>query len=246
MANQAVPIASFYPMAGVMTVFSVQEMLDGKERKETDQDNIEEGLLEILTEDTLKLLEKVSEQSSNISEVPEDQIVVHNLDGPYLMKKYDWPKLVIPASEMEETERCAKKINGAIWDLTIEDTCKGKEMGQDSEMDHGWSVADAKKKNKSTKQKNPPAPTRSEMIPQDGIPILEKASTRAKQKNLETGNENDNNPFTVLNNTPNDYISNIIDGLDVVVDDKDVFINAIKAKEIVRAEIAEAKYIENT
>ena len=92
---------------------------------------------------------------------------------------------------------------------------------------------DNKKKGKKLK-KQPVAAT-----------MLEKATRRAQEKNCVTAGNNvgQSNPFTILlNNTPNDYCSEVMLDLDLKSDNIDTTISAFKAEEIVRAALAEANY----
>lgn len=207
-------------------------------------------MAEILTEELLQSVEKEEKENNINFEESEEQIVVHNLEGPYLMKKCNWPKLVLHDTDLDgqgSTERVEESCQNPsgekmgendVWDFTIEyeENTKDKEADREEENDQGWSVSATKKKAKSKRAKRATvAPTRrSERIPQDGVPIFENTSTRVKPKNLDTGTVHSNNPFTIINDTPNASICNIIDELDIVVDDKESFINAIKAEEIVR------------
>lgn len=56
--------------------------------------------------------------------------------------------------------------------------------------------------------------------------------------------ESSSNPFTILNNTPDNIFCEVFDELDVLVEDKNALTECIKAEEILRANIAEANYKE--
>ena len=76
------------------------------------------------------------------------------------------------------------------------------------------------------------------------IPIAAKATQRAEQRNNLTTGMNSNNPFTILNATPNDVLKKVIQDLDIEIDDVDGQINLFKAEELLRADLAQANYKE--
>lgn len=77
----------------------------------------------------------------------------------------------------------------------------------------------------------------SSRIPKDGILIADKAMKRAQERDELPGN-----PFTILNNTPNDVLQSVALDLDIANDFVDDNLVAIKAEDRVRANLAQANY----
>jgi HD superfamily phosphohydrolase len=81
----------------------------------------------------------------------------------------------------------------------------------------------------------------SSRIARDGIPILEKATKRAHEKNQLQGTSRPN-PFLILNNESNENLSTVMKDIGIVLENYDNQIDLFKAEERVRATIAEANY----
>jgi hypothetical protein len=81
----------------------------------------------------------------------------------------------------------------------------------------------------------------SSRIARDGIPILEKATKRAREKNQLQGTSHPN-PFLILNNESNENLSTVMKDIGIVLENYDNQIDVFKAEEQVRATIAEANY----
>ena len=95
-----------------------------------------------------------------------------------------------------------------------------------------------KKKNRTGKHKIITAATRANTrVPRDGVPIATKAMMRVQQRDELTGN-----PFTILNNTSNTLLKETVMDLDIEANDFDNLLNAFKAEELVRADLAQANY----
>ncbi|GJN20625.1 hypothetical protein PR202_gb08025 [Eleusine coracana subsp. coracana] len=200
--------------------------------------SIQLDLPETLSDDEQALL-NLQEHRENSPEL----ILVHNQGGPFFMKKCKWPNLASPKKRRKD-----KPEEEILCEVeTIEDNNKGvsKEEKEMKATGHGWPLSLARKKTKKTRVKKFTEPTRrSTRILQDGVPILKKASTGAKVKNLESEGTTPSNPFLILGETPDDVISSIIESLDIEMEDRTNVINTIKSEEALRAAIAEAKYKE--
>ena len=77
----------------------------------------------------------------------------------------------------------------------------------------------------------------SSRVPRDGVPIAEKAARRAQERD-----ELSSNPFTILNNHSNESLRKIALDLDIADSFIEENLTAIKAEELVRADIAQAQY----
>jgi hypothetical protein len=89
----------------------------------------------------------------------------------------------------------------------------------------------------------------SKRIPRDGVPIAEKATSRAITKNTILGTKNTilgtkktSNSFTVLSDTPSLTLQNVLSDLNVMVDNVEDQIRVFKAEELARAALVEANY----
>lgn len=87
--KEVVPIASFDPMEGIMTVFGRQEerRVDNSGLELADVIVENENMAEILIEELLRSVEFEEKEKEINSVESEEQIVVHDLEGPYLMRK---------------------------------------------------------------------------------------------------------------------------------------------------------------
>jgi hypothetical protein len=81
----------------------------------------------------------------------------------------------------------------------------------------------------------------SKRIPRDGVPIAEKATSRAITKNTILGTKNTilgtkktSNSFTVLSDTPSLTLQNVLSDLNVMVDNVEDQIRVFKAEELAR------------
>jgi hypothetical protein len=105
-----------------------------------------------------------------------------------------------------------------------------------------WEKALSKKGKKKSRRNFPVIATRaSSRIARDGIPILEKATKRAREKNQLQGTSRPN-PFLILNNESNENLSTVMKDIGIVLENYDNQIDLFKAEERVRATIAEANY----
>jgi hypothetical protein len=108
--------------------------------------------------------------------------------------------------------------------------------------EHEWEKALSKKGKKKSRRNFPVIATRaSSRIARDGIPILEKATKRAREKNQLQGTSRPN-PFLILNNESNENLSTVMKDIGIVLENYDNQIDLFKAEERVRATIAEANY----
>jgi hypothetical protein len=108
-------------------------------------------------------------------------------------------------------------------------------------VDHGWKTSRSKKSKKHKKNRVVVASRTSSRIPRDGIPIAEKATKRAMEKNNIVGITT-TNPFTVLNNTSNVALHSVISDLDIDIDNVEEQLDVFRLEELARAAIAEANY----
>jgi hypothetical protein len=100
----------------------------------------------------------------------------------------------------------------------------------------------SKKGKKKSRRNFPVIATRaSSRIARDGIPILEKATKRAREKNQLQGTSRPN-PFLILNNESNENMYTVMKDIGIVLENYDNQIDVFKAEEHVRATIAEANY----
>lgn len=207
---------------------------------------------------------------SNLEE--SSQFIVHGIDGPYLMEKNRWPNLILPEETMEgltqeeslvdkdnlkkgsegkgslarELEALPKENSGGVKMHTTEEDIMDSisNFSRDSDMEEvsqGWQSA--KRKAKKKKLKPVVVATRtSKRIPRDGVPIAEKASSRAMAKNNITGTSNLPNPFTILNSTPIPILQSVMSDLNIVVENVEDQIDIFRLEENARAAIAEANY----
>lgn len=114
----------------------------------------------------------------------------------------------------------------------------------EDESTQGWVVQSTKKKKRkeTSKKSRPVVATRaSSRVPRDGVPIASKAMARVREKNdLQKGTTS--NPFTILNDALDKYLSKVMSDLDIAYKDINVQINIFKAEEIIRAKLAQANY----
>lgn len=73
----------------------------------------------------------------------------------------------------------------------------------------------------------------SNRTPRDGIPIAERASMRTSARNNISGMTTQN-PFIVLNNTPDDMLQSVIDDLDIDASNAIEQLNVFKLEELAR------------
>ncbi|CAL4933356.1 unnamed protein product [Urochloa decumbens] len=104
-----------------------------------------------------------------------DKIVVHSLEGTYLMDKDKWPVLKLPEEQAHSEEDMLDNTSNFSLEVITEE-----------EDNQGWMEAqDRRKKIKlSKKMKKPVVATRSSTrVVRDGVPIAVKAMTRTRDKN---------------------------------------------------------------
>lgn len=82
----------------------------------------------------------------------------------------------------------------------------------------------------------------SSRIPKDGVPIAEKAASRAMARNDIAGNILPSNPFTILSDTPDSMIQNVLGDLNIEMENAEIQIGVFKAEELAREALAEANY----
>lgn len=106
-----------------------------------------------------------------------------------------------------------------------------------------WVSSAKKKKGKRKGEGKVVIATRaSSRIPKDGRSILEKATQHAAYKDDTSTGTTSSNPFLVLSNLDNEYIHDVTVQLDLDVENIDTQIEVFRAKEKVRAALAEANY----
>ncbi|TVU21064.1 hypothetical protein EJB05_30676, partial [Eragrostis curvula] len=276
--EDALPLAAFDPSGeGKLTIF-VENL--GREQQREDSHSGENELqrtekvqsypgiceekkkrkaIELLIEGDGTVTDKgVSDRKGMQEDVPAGKILVHNIDGAYLMDEGKWPwKPEGPKEQMEVDsistllQPCEEGNNVHDAEDVMFDNMSVNEEGDISSdgEDQGWSDPIQKKtRPKNQKGKRPVIPMRaSTRVPRDGKTIQEKAELRAKAKNLETGTFSLSetikaNPFTLLNAIPNEHLNNVIEDLDLVVEEGNSLIDSIRAEELARAVIAEANY----
>lgn len=211
----------------------------------------------------------VSSKPDGISIKDNSKIVIHGLDGPYLMEREKWPKLTLP-DEWEYTKSLTQEeslmisgnlIGGSMiepmspitnvealeTDNTIEEDIMDviSNLSKDSDMEVEGKVWQTSKsmKGKKRKFKQLVVATRtSDRLPRDGVPIVEKASARAAAKNNISGMQYSSNPFTILNSTPTAFLQSVMNDHNIVMEDAKTQIDTFREEQLVRAAIAEANY----
>jgi hypothetical protein len=113
----------------------------------------------------------------------------------------------------------------------------GGEIPADEEEGSKWDVVVNKRGRKKTTTKGPMGATRaSSRIPRDGIPILEKATMRALEKDITQGISS-SNTFTILNQEHNETLASVLKDISIELDNYDDQIDAFKEEEKLRAAI---------
>jgi hypothetical protein len=119
--------------------------------------------------------------------------------------------------------------------------CGGETLAVEEEGSK-WDVVVNKRGRKKTTTKGPVRATRaSSRIPRDGIPILEKATRRALEKDITQGTSS-SNTFTILNQERNENLAAVLKDIGIELDNYEDQIDAFKEEEKLRAAIAEANY----
>lgn len=138
------------------------------------------------------------------------------------------------------------QVDGDRYTATEEDLMDSfSNMSKDFNMEEGeegWQSPKSKKKKKKKAKKVVAAIRTSSRIPKDGISITEKATLRAMAKNNITGKSSVANPFTILSDTPEAMLQNVIGDLDIECANVDAQIGVFKAEELAGAALAEANY----
>jgi hypothetical protein len=245
------PIAAFHPDLGMVNMSQIisasQELVEGVAAKGTTCQNMKKAQhqKEVDSQDSVVLSQEFQETPEAPAKIEtdrktvEEKIVVHDLDGVYLMDKSKWPALNEPEkSNNNHASYCQEDLM---------ENLSSQEMDSLSEEDNtqGWVVRYSNKKKKKVSKKgkrNLAVATRaSKRVPRDGIPITVKAMTRVKEMNdLQKGK--DVNPFTILNNAPVDHLHRVLSDLEVECDELHSQINVFRAEELVRADLAQANY----
>lgn len=135
-----------------------------------------------------KGLQKAYQEELNKG-IDNEHIIVHDLNGPYLMKKCNWPNLKLPEPTMHKEPELLDSTDAAmgdnygnkdvteeeIWDFTVgtEDESLEDITGKETEI--GWSYPPSKKRGKKARYKKTVLPTRrSSRIPKMGSQSLKK------------------------------------------------------------------------
>ena len=208
------PIAVFHPELGLLQLDSVESPMIPSLEGLSDKEPCLVQQSQVLSQE-----EEIGRAQDQ--DLSQQKLMVHNAEGVYFMDKDKWPKLVIADEDINCTQDSS--LEGQLTD----------EGG-----DQGWEKPPSRKKKlKPTKPKVTIATRASSRIPRDGIPVAEKAMKRAQERDELTGN-----PFTILNNASNDDLRKIALDLDINSDFLDENLNAMKAEELVRADLAQANY----
>jgi hypothetical protein len=262
--DRGVPLAAFHPDIGLLQIDNNQPRIkEGAESYpvtlEKQGDKFGSGfVLEDQRKDTV------------VVPVPSDsQFIVHGADGPFLMEKSNWPNLKITEVQHEESPmesltqenvfspecglnnesfvehkspQAIRKGGGEMEGEDLMDviSCQSKDSDLE-ENSQGWQPSKSKKPKKHMKNRVVVASRTSSRISRDGIPIAEKASRRAMERNNISGITS-KNPFTVLNNTANAALASVISDLDIDIGNVDEQLDVFKLEELARVAIAEARY----
>lgn len=216
------PLAAFHPELGLVNIADIPGVHNAK--KDIGQMDCGDKIVES------KLIPSNS------------QFLINSLDGPYLMNKDKWLVLKLPSESQDndnlesltQEETLSSKISlpqelgkGAGhegMDFSEEDFLDNIfNQGKDSDVDNancGWQTSKGKKTKRQKRNQVVVATRTSSRVPRDGIPIAEKASMRAKARD-DTSGMNVSNPFTVLNNTPDAILHEVINDLDLEVSNID-------------------------
>lgn len=247
-AGNDIPLAAFHPKMGIVLSPTEKSLQDQKQSGESN----------------------ASKPINADIETPEkdNQIVVHGIEGPYLMDKSKWPILTLPeegesiegltqedalvgkvSSDIRGGDKStpSRELGGSLSLQSNEEDMMGNisNLSKESDMEEEsqkWQVSKSKKKMKKKLKPVVVATRTSKRIPKDRIPIAEKASSRAIAKNNISGFTSYSNPFTILNNTPTAMLHNVMKYLNIVVEDVEEQIQVFRAEELARAAIAEANY----
>lgn len=171
--------------------------------------------------------------------LPDGQILVHSLEGSYLMEATKWSYMntqgekvvglgdgyttVISGVETHSLQKCSTQDSSKIMNdsddglvgLDLKAQFEDADVDETSEFkddkDQGWSIPVVKKTRKKGKH-NLVSTRFSSRAPRDGILIQEKAMARMKIKNLESqSNTSSCNPFIILNNASDEHIRSVVD-----------------------------------
>jgi len=118
-------------------------------------------------------------------------------------------------------------------------------MSKDSDMEkdsQGWQISSNKKTRKKKPRQVVVATRANKRMSRDGMPIAEKATSRAIAKTNISGISSSSNPFTVLNDTPTEFLHAVINDLNIEGENVDEQLDVFRAEEIARAALAEANY----
>jgi hypothetical protein len=268
-SGENIPIAAFHPNLGILELGD-EQVSDRKEDSGSPYAPLSvvgDPSSVFMLKDKIEQEEK-SETGLVPSD---SQIIVHGAEGPYLMDKIKWPTLkgavegledspiesltqeeYMPPQGFESNKMAAaiysspKLAEGVVEadqageDLMDSISCQSKDSDLE-EVDHGWKTSRSKKSKKHKKNRVVVASRTSSRIPRDGIPIAEKATKRAMEKNNIVGITT-TNPFTVLNNTSNVALHSVISDLDIDIDNVEEQLDVFRLEELARAAIAEANY----
>jgi hypothetical protein len=155
--------------------------------------------------------------------------------------KYNWSAMIdreVTNGAMVEAYTFAL-ADEAILDEMIEkiSTLPSAAAVEEEQM---WTVVANKKGKKNNRRKIPVMATRaSTRVARDGVPILEKAAKRAREKNLIQGMSQPN-PFLILNHEPNENLITVMKDIGLTSDNFDTQLDIFRTKELARASIVKA------
>ena len=112
MGTLVTPIVAFHPEIGLVQGGNIAEFPDlSKDRQMANQQLKVGG-----DEGSVEMPVNVADGDNTLRSDNEQQIVVHGLDGSYLMDKNKWPKLTLPseAIETDPTEALTQEESGCV------------------------------------------------------------------------------------------------------------------------------------
>jgi hypothetical protein len=188
------------------------------------------------------------EKLSQISQIHEDSQVIRSGQKDAISNQaISKPKQLIVISDEDD----AGDVGVITQEFEIMDTQDFEDMESFLAKDitdvieqQTWVSSSRKKSKKKTGGRVTIATTASSRVPKDGRSMLEKATQWAQTKNDTSKGISDSNQLLVLNNLSNEYIQDIATSLDLDIVNIDTQIEVFRAKEKVRAALAEANYKE--
>jgi len=244
--SYSTPLAAFHPTVGMIA-------MDHKEFQARSM--TERGLLGD---------SKGSPQDKN-SEIASDMdnhfIQVHDRDGIYLMEKAKWPILKLPEenelgevlTQEESLLKPQAKVNTELYGQfhKIAPEVVGEDMmdslsiaSKDSDKDdecHRWQPPKTKNTKKKFAKQVVMAARTSKRLLKSNYTTTEKSSLKGSTTSYTAGISSPNQ-FTVLGNTSDDILENVLNDLNLVANNVGEQIGVFKAEERARAALAEANY----